>query len=440
MRSAPSTPQRCKILLNDWRNHLGLTNREKNILSGELKTLDRQIKRLNKKHIRIAAFGRVGVGKSSLLNALLNKEIFATDVAHGSTRVTKSVLWEKSIKNLKLIELVDTPGIDEIESDARARLAGRIAMQVDLVLFVLDSDITKIELEALEILLDSGKPVLLTLNRCDQWQASQLKEVTESIASRLPPEACNMKIQLVAAAPRKVHIKANGLVRSEPTSPRISPLIEALSHLLEKQGELLLALNALRQADHFYQELKKGRLKRSKVLAQGLIGKFAALKASSVAANPLLMLDLAGGLACDTALVMQLSRLYGLQMRGHAARKLVKHLSIYNALLGGVQVGVQLALGALRQLLILATPLTGGLSLASAAPIALAQAALAVHTTKITGRIAAQYLLKGSLQRGVQPRAMLQRLANRDPEVKIFLGKWQGAPGETKSEMQTLLP
>ncbi len=440
MNSAPNTPERCKILLNEWRDHLVLNNREQNILNGELKILDRQLNRLNKKHIRIAAFGRVGVGKSSLLNALLNEQIFATDVAHGSTRITKSVIWKKSIKSLKIIELVDTPGIDEIASQARSRLAGRIALQVDLVLFVLDSDITKIELEALEILLNSGKPVLLTLNRCDQWDKNQLKEVTQSIKSRLPSQASNLDIQLVAAAPRKVHIQSNGLVRREQSPPKINSLLNEISSLLSNQGELLLALNALRQADHFYQELKKGRLKRSKISAQGLIGRFAALKASGVAANPLLMLDLAGALACDTALVMQLSKLYGLQMQGHAARKLIKHLSIYNVLLGGAQLGIQLALGALRQLLIFATPLTGGLSLASTAPIALAQAALAVHTTKITGRMAAQYLLKGSLKRGVQPRAMLKRLANKDPEVSVFLSKWDGKHGQTKNEMQTLLP
>ena len=78
MNSAPNTPERCKILLNEWRDHLVLNNREQNILNGELKILDRQLNRLNKKHIRIAAFGRVGVGKSSLLNALLNEQIFAT--------------------------------------------------------------------------------------------------------------------------------------------------------------------------------------------------------------------------------------------------------------------------------------------------------------------------------------------------------------------------
>ena len=105
------------------------------------------------------------------------------------------------------------------------------------------------------------------------------------------------------------------------------PLVKYLEDLLEEQGELLLAINALRQADHFYHSLKLGRLMRSKKEAQGLIGKFAAFKASGVAINPLLMLDLATGLAFDAALVMELSKLYGLQMRGNTARELLKRLS-----------------------------------------------------------------------------------------------------------------
>ncbi len=440
MNSTPSTIERCKSLLNEWRNQLDLTPFEQSQLQGEIKTLDRQIKRLNQKRIRLGAFGRVGVGKSSLLNALLGEKKFATDVAHGSTRVTSSEIWNQPIRNLKSIELVDTPGIDEIASEARTRLAARIALQVDLVLLVIDSDLTRIELEALEVLLNSGKPVLLTLNRCDQWQPNELEDVIQSIQARLPLNSRKLAIHLVAAAPREVQLQANGRARSVPCPPRVRTLTNYLEALLAKEGELLLALNALRQADHFHQVINLGRLKRSKAAAQGLIGKFAAIKASGVAANPLLMLDLAGGLACDTALVIQLSKLYGLQMRGHAARQLLKQLSLYNACIGGAQLGIQMALGALRQVLIFATPLTGGISLASAAPVALVQAALAVHTTKITGRLAAQFLLRGNHRRGSQPGAMLQRLATRNPEVKLWLGRWPDGIRQESSELQALLP
>jgi hypothetical protein len=70
--------------------------------------------------------------------------------------------------------------------------------------------------------------------------------------------------------------------------------------------------------------------------------------------------------------------------------------------------------------LLLAAPLSAGLSLAPAAPVAVAQAALAVHTTRRTGRLAARELLRHS-QRGGQPGALLRRLAGSDPQVRQWL-------------------
>ncbi len=440
MKAIPSTPERCRLLLAQWRKDLALSSLETNHLTGELKSLDSQLNRLIHKRLRIAVFGRVGVGKSSLLNALLKQKVFATDVAHGCTRHIQAEVWNQPIEPLRTVDLVDTPGIDEIAARARERLAKRIALQADLVLLVLDSDLTSIELEALKGLLESGKPIVIVLNRCDQWSASECSELIKSIRNRLPPEASNLEIKVVAAAPRQREVQINGKVRSNPCPPIIEPLRDYLTTFLSTQGELLLAMNALRQADCFYHSLKSGRLKRSKKAAQGLIGRFAALKASGVAANPLLMLDLAGGLACDTALVMQLSDLYGLRMGGRAARQLLKRVSVYNAFLGGAQLGIQFALGILRQILLLAAPISHGLSLAPAAPVALAQAALAVHTTKLTGRLAARELLKGTQRRELQPSAMLRRLANSDPIVKTLIGDWPQSIQKEPSQVQTFLP
>jgi len=157
-----------------------------------------------------------------------------------------------------------------------------------------------------------------------------------------------------------------------------------------------------------------------------------------VAVNPLLLVDLAGGIACDSALVMQLCQLYGLPMGGRGARELLTRLSGHNALLGGAQLGLQLLLGGLRQLLLLAVPISGGLSLAPAAPVALAQAALAVHTTRRTGRLAAAELLRSATAAG-QPGALLRRLLAQDPETRHWLGAWQAAgPGD--GPIESLLP
>ena len=424
-------------MLEHWRSGLRLSKRERGVLGGQLQLLDLQLERLQQRRLRLAAFGRVGVGKSSLLNALLGQTCFATDVAHGCTRRQQVEPWPINIPGLTQVELVDTPGIDEIAAAGRARLAARLALNADLVLLVLDGDLNRIERDALTQLAASGKPLLLVLNRCDCWNSAEQQELLTSIRHRLPTALQGVEIVAVAAAPRQPQLLADGRVRSEVAPAQIAPLQRALQTLLANQGELLLALGALHSADRFHQTLHQGRLRHSRSAAQGLIGRYAALKATGVAANPLMLLDLAGGLACDTALVLQLCELYGMPMHSQGARALLTRLSGHNAMLGGVQLGIQLLLGGLRQLLVLAAPFSGGLSLAPAAPVALAQAALAVHTTRLTGSLAAAELLKGA-QRGPKPAALLARLARHDPDVRAWLQTWQPASGATP--MQSLLP
>jgi len=435
MSQVPATPERCRLLLEQWRSQLQLSGREQSQLGGQLQALDHQLDRLQQRRLRVAVFGRVGVGKSSLLNALLGQAAFATDVAHGCTRHQKARTWAQPIAGLAQVELVDTPGIDEIAAAARARLAARVALSSDLVLLVLDGDLTSVEHDALSPLLASGKPLLLVLNRCDCWSEQQQTALIASIQRRLPVAARHLELIPVAAAPRQPELLADGRVRSVTQPPRVTPLRRALVDLLEQHGELLLALNALAGAERFHLALQRWRLGASRQAAQSLIGRFAAIKATGVAANPLVLLDLAGGLACDTALVLQLCQLYDLPMGGAGARQLLQRLSGHNALLGGAQLAIQLALGALRQLLLLGAPFTAGLSLASAAPVALAQAALAVHTTRLTGRLAAAELLRGA-QRGGRPGALLRRLAQSDPQVRLWLGDRREPP----ANLQALLP
>ena len=423
----PATTERCRQLLQRWRQDLQLTGREQGLLRGELTLLDRQLQRLEHKVLRLAFFGRVGVGKSSLINALVGQRLLETDVAHGSTRRQQAVTWPLKLDGLQRVELIDTPGIDEIDAAGRSRLATRVAMGVDLVLLVIDSDLTRCDRDALETLQASGKPVRLVLNRSDRWPEEQLPELLASIRSRLPSD---LPLTAVAAAPRRPMLDADGRVRSSAAPARVSPLKDQLVDQFQREGELLLALQSLRQADRFQHQRQHLRLRQHRRSAQGLIGRYAATKATAVAVNPLMALDLAGGLACDTGLVLQLCRLYGLPLTPSATRQLLQQLSGQNALLGGVQLG----LGLLKQLLLLLVPVSGGASLAPAAPVALAQAALAVHASRRTGALVARQLLQ---VRGGQPGALLQRLEQRDPVVRHWMQRWQRRP---QPDWQPLLP
>ena len=67
------------------------------------------------------------------------------------------------------MELIDTPGLDEVDGETRATLAEQVAKQADLILFVITGDMTKLEHQALSQLREAGKPIILVFNKVDQY-------------------------------------------------------------------------------------------------------------------------------------------------------------------------------------------------------------------------------------------------------------------------------
>ncbi len=433
-------PKKCKFLLNEWKENLNLTNYERTQFEDILNELDFQINKLEKKELQISVYGRAGVGKSSLLNALIEKQIFLTDIINGNTKTRKSYKWDKIFKSFNKVELIDSPGIDEINNLNNEEMNFNYVLETDLILYVIDSDITRIDLNSIKDLLKNKKPILLVLNRCDQWNTKETKLILSSIRKKLSFCKQKVKINLASSSPREAKIKPDGTVRSEQKMPKVEILKNELKDIIEKSGELLLCINSLRIADHLYKLLKENRLLRKKEEAQSLIGKYATLKASGIAINPFLMIDLITGLACDSALIIQLSKLYGLEIGGPSARQLVKKISLQNALLGGVQIGIQISLNILKQIFILTAPLTGGLSLAPTAPIAIAQAALAIHTTKLMGRLAAYKFLICTNRNDGRPLLMLHYLLRNNSDLRIMLGDFKFLTSSTKNNNNYLLP
>ena len=158
-------------------------------------------------------------------------------------------------------------------------------------------------------------------------------------------------------------------------------------------------------------------MKRRQKLAQSTIGKFSTIKASAVALNPLMLVDVAGSFALDTALISELSKIYGLNLKGESTRKIFKTISINNLFLGVTQVGVNTSCNLLRKVILLAAPFTNGLSLLPYGPIAVIQAGIAVQSTKILGRLAAKELFIKSKVSFTEPSIMIQNINFRELEI-----------------------
>ncbi|MEN9238522.1 MAG: GTPase, partial [Thermostichus sp. DG_1_6_bins_120] len=88
--------QQAKRSLRQWVAQLDLQPQEAAGLEAELHNLQTLIDKLESEVIHIAAFGLVGRGKSSLLNALLGESVFETGPTHGVTRSQQAAPWKVS--------------------------------------------------------------------------------------------------------------------------------------------------------------------------------------------------------------------------------------------------------------------------------------------------------------------------------------------------------
>ena len=80
------------LLLKNWWETIELTNYEKSYFNREIISFNQQLIRLKEKKLRIGVYGKSGVGKSSVLNSLLKKDIFKTDIINGTTEEIQSCL------------------------------------------------------------------------------------------------------------------------------------------------------------------------------------------------------------------------------------------------------------------------------------------------------------------------------------------------------------
>ena len=99
-------------LLQNWWETIDLTNYEKCFFNREIISFNQQLFRLKEKKIRIGAYGKSGVGKSSVLNSLLKKDIFKTGIINGTTKEINAEEWNIKDQTLNSVELIDSPGFD----------------------------------------------------------------------------------------------------------------------------------------------------------------------------------------------------------------------------------------------------------------------------------------------------------------------------------------
>ena len=357
-------------------------------LNEDYQQVQSMLDKLEHGHIHIAVFGRVSVGKSALVNALLGERRFATSPLHGETSTVQRGQWQEFHDGN--VYLIDTPGINEVDGESRELLAQEVASRADLVLFVVDGDMTQVELDALQTLASLRRPLLVVLNKIDRYNSDERASLISALqghgTSLLQPE--NLVCAAAQPAPQRVIMVDEDGQETEgqrQALPDVADLKTRLWQVLEQEGKTLAALNASLFAGELSDQVAQRVLIARRTLGDRVIRTWCIAKGVAVALNPVPVADLVAAAVVDVSMVVHLSRTYGLPLTRSEAGGLVKTIGAQMLVLMGTVWAVHLISSALKLG-------TGGLS---AIVTGGAQGAVAYYSTYVVGRAAERYLANG---------------------------------------------
>lgn len=365
--------------------------------------LESMLRKLKQGQIHITTIGRVSVGKSSLLNALLGHKQFETSPIHGETKNVAMETWP-TVKRGN-VQLIDTPGINEVGGEDREKLAYDVATRSDLILFVIDSDFTYIEKQALKSIAEHQRPVLIVFNKADRYSRAELKQIKKSLEQHIQDFIDPRNIIMTCSQTREqktIQVNENGV---EETGTRLIPpdvaaLKTRLAEVLNAEGHTLSALNASLFAGALTDQVCEQILQTRQITADKIIKNYSLTKGVAVAANPIPITDLIAAALMDATMVIHLSRVYGLALNKSEARVLLRAIGSQMLALIGTVWAVNIASSVLK------ISSAGVSTLITAA----GQGAIAYYCTFVIGQATRVYLIQGKSWGEKGPKAVVKEI------------------------------
>ena len=244
--------------------------------------------------VHLCFFGEISTGKSSLIKALVPDADVTIDIVGGSTDDVRHYRWRNQLGTEIL--LTDIPGTGG-HDDSFDELALEEARRAHVVLFVCDSDLTRKESDSLKHLLGIGKPLVLVMNKADQYSVEEQASLMYRLLERLEDiggECQNEQVVAVSAGGEVdvIERREGGSETSvrRQRSADIGVLVVAINSLLEDDTQPLedrrdravfqLAADKLAEAEAVYRVQRSEQIIR-KSTRKAIIGSMAAVSPGS---------------------------------------------------------------------------------------------------------------------------------------------------------------
>ena len=305
--------------------------------------------------LHVAVFGTVSAGKTSLINALIGREVGTTEAVMGTTRHGESHTYElKSVD--AAVSLTDTPGLSEAGEggEAREAEARALAVRADLLLFVVDHDLIRSEYAPLIELARLGKRSIVVLNKKDRFPDEDLAAIQAKLRERLSGAVDPADIVAIAAAPRPMPVRVQRPDGSfdtvlEVEEPDIAALRSRIALVLRREGKFLHAANLLVRGRVLEQEAQEQLARERERQAMDVVEHHQWITAGTVFANPIPALDILAGGAVQLDMIADLARIHGVELSSGQVRGLAGQMVQAVLKLGLVETATSLIAGVFKR-------------------------------------------------------------------------------------------
>ncbi|WP_049623424.1 GTPase [Frateuria defendens] len=310
-RRRPPLPAPDRGTLEQRLQQLGGRGADTHALQAELGELDR---RRASARVYVALFGEISTGKSSLIRALTPAAQAPSDVRGGTTRTVAH--FDGALPDGRTLVLADVPGSRESGGEAHETLAREEALRAHAVVYLCAGDLTRTQAAEVGWLADFGKPLLLALNKADQWSAAELDTLLARLRAQTRGRAAAVVAISAGGNERFQRRLADGRVEQveRQRAPAIRPLLDALERLTAPGAERLEPLREHAVLAGLHQRTTALEASTRAAEAERIVRRYArrAVVGALAAVAPGSDLLIQGALA--TALTRELAQLYGVRV------------------------------------------------------------------------------------------------------------------------------
>jgi small GTP-binding protein len=352
---------------------------------------------------QLAVIGTGPVGKTSLINALLRRTVAETGATIGTTCGSQSHSYVIEGMEGTLL-LTDTAGFGGAEPQGSGTELSTIdtALRADLLVFVVDHDLTRSECRAIINLTRQGKRLIVALNKKDRFTDEDREAIMAKLRERLADFVLTDDIVAVAAAPAPFQVRArrhDGTTETvlENDPPDLEALESRIAAILEREGDALRAGNVLLHARRREQAERNERTRQRQALAAAVIDRHQWLAAVTAFANPVLALGPMAVGAVQLRMLTEMAAIYDVQLSADFVESMGRQMARTLLRLGLAEAVASVLAGLFKY-----NPIgfaAGGL----------VQAVTMAYLTRLTGVSFAEYLEHGQDWGEGGMKAMLSR-------------------------------